>query len=205
MPTQDHEAKRKARLAQRDAERAARRAEFQQRNAAAAAGERRTQSDRAKQQDARQARIREARLARRAKWTEQNQAAQAALPPEREPRYFTNEGETAEAATPPENKDLGPGGRRAARGKLQQGAAAVPQSKATGDSADGTPDALDGVAFASPQAKQKAVDLGMTAESFKRRRKTSDHGFNVEDVQRIAETLGIEDEEEGQATGEPGA
>jgi hypothetical protein len=45
----------------------------------------------------------------------------------------------------------------------------------------------------------------MTAESFKRRRKTSDHGFNVEDVQRIAETLGIEDEEEGQATGEPGA
>lgn len=56
-------------------------------------------------------------------------------------------------------------------------------------------DALEGVAFASPSAKTKAEEAGLTAESFKRRKKSSDRGFTLADVERIAAATTDADED----------
>lgn len=45
---------------------------------------------------------------------------------------------------------------------------------------------LDGVAFASAAAEAAAVEAGLDANAFKRRRKSSANGFTVADVQKIA-------------------
>lgn len=58
---------------------------------------------------------------------------------------------------------------------------------------------LDGVDFASPQARTAAEEAGLTAESFKRRKRTSEKGFTVTDVERIAATAGTTEDEEPQA------
>lgn len=44
---------------------------------------------------------------------------------------------------------------------------------------------LDSVKFASPQARAAAEEAGLTAESFKRKRKSSEHGFTKEDVENL--------------------
>lgn len=55
-------------------------------------------------------------------------------------------------------------------------------------------DALEGVRFGSPSAKKQAEEAGLTAESFKRRRTSSERGFTLADVERIAASAGTEDE-----------
>jgi hypothetical protein len=47
-------------------------------------------------------------------------------------------------------------------------------------------DGLEGVPFASPVARAAAEEAGLTAESFKRRRKSSEGGFTKGDVERLA-------------------
>lgn len=46
--------------------------------------------------------------------------------------------------------------------------------------------AVEGVNFASPAARQAAIDAGLTKENFKRQRKSNDGGFTKADVERIA-------------------
>lgn len=60
----------------------------------------------------------------------------------------------------------------------------------TGGTDGGEEDEFEGVDFASPQAKMKAEELELTAESFKHQRKSSDNGFTVDDVERIASKTG---------------
>lgn len=55
---------------------------------------------------------------------------------------------------------------------------------------------LDSVSFASPQAKTAAEEAGLSAESFKRKRHSSEKGFTVTDVERIAATVGTTEDEE---------
>lgn len=81
--------------------------------------------------------------------------------------------ETKAAAGPPENKML----------PADQ---AAPENKAAG---------LDGIAFASPQAREAAEAFGLTADSFRRRRKGSDKGFTLADVERVADATGAGEEE----------
>lgn len=63
------------------------------------------------------------------------------------------------------------------------------------EGAAGGTDALEGVTFASPEARQAAADAGLTAESFKRRRHASEKGYTKADVERIAASAGTADEE----------
>lgn len=51
---------------------------------------------------------------------------------------------------------------------------------ATGD------DSLEDVQFASASARQAAVDAGMTADHFKRKRRSSEKGFTKADVTRLS-------------------
>lgn len=57
---------------------------------------------------------------------------------------------------------------------------------------DATPDAggggddLDSIVFASPAARTAAEEAELTAADFKRKKKSSENGFTVEDVERIA-------------------
>lgn len=79
---------------------------------------------------------------------------------------------------------------RAKRLRARLGEAyAAPQPAGNGDDEDV---GLDAVTFASPAARAAAEEAGMNAESFKRRRKSSEAGFTKADVERIAGT----DEEE---------
>lgn len=103
MPTPDYDARRRARIELRDAERARRREEFQKRNQGAPRVQRPSQAERAAAQDARQRKIREDRIRRREAFDKRNAEGQAKLPPEREPLHFTNK-----EAPAPLNKDLGP-------------------------------------------------------------------------------------------------
>jgi hypothetical protein len=51
----------------------------------------------------------------------------------------------------------------------------------------GATDALSGVAFASDAAYDAARDAGLTADSFKGKRKSGASGFTVGDVRKLAE------------------
>lgn len=101
--------------------------------------------------------------------------------------------DNAQVAADLEAKGIRPRERFA--GKMQVGG----ENKAlTGDenkgADDGGGDSLAAVSFASPQARQAAVDAGLTAEDFKRRRKGSESGYNKDDVARIAASRGTPDE-----------
>lgn len=48
----------------------------------------------------------------------------------------------------------------------------------------------------TPAAQQKAEELGLTAEDFKRRRPSGKTGFTVDDVERIAESRKAATDEE---------
>lgn len=82
--------------------------------------------------------------------------------------------------------------------KARRGA---PQNKALGGAPENKDEthegdgAVAGVQFASPAAKTKAEEAGLTAESFKRKRKSSDKGFTLADVERIASASAPDDEE----------
>lgn len=89
---------------------------------------------------------------------------QANLAAQRE-RNAEVSGETKAAPGPAENKML----------PAQK---AAPENKAN---------ALEGVAFASPAAHARAAELGLTADSFKRRRKSSERGYTLADVERVAD------------------
>lgn len=92
-------------------------------------------------------------------------------------------GETLEL-TAEEAKHLGTAVQKGGTAKAAASASApAPAAAGTAPGAD----PLDGVEFASPQAKQKAKDYGMDVEAFKHQRRESDKGFTVEDVDRIAE------------------
>lgn len=65
--------------------------------------------------------------------------------------------------------------------------------KLDGPAANKAADQLEGVSFASPAARAAAVEAGLTAESFKRRRASSESGFNKADVARIAASVDAED------------
>jgi pyruvate/2-oxoglutarate dehydrogenase complex dihydrolipoamide acyltransferase (E2) component len=56
---------------------------------------------------------------------------------------------------------------------------------------------LDAVAFASPAARKAADEAGMSAEMFKRRRKSGETGFTKADVERIAAATDDADEGAG--------
>lgn len=75
---------------------------------------------------------------------------------------------------------------KAAAGPAENKAAKGPAENKAGD--------LDSVDFASPQAKEAAEEAGLTADSFKRRRKSSDGGFTKADVERIAATVGADED-----------
>lgn len=49
---------------------------------------------------------------------------------------------------------------------------------------------LDAVGFASAEARSRADELGLTAEDFARRRRSSERGFVLDDVDRIAAEVG---------------
>jgi pyruvate/2-oxoglutarate dehydrogenase complex dihydrolipoamide acyltransferase (E2) component len=76
-------------------------------------------------------------------------------------------------------------GRRA-----EPDAPAEPQA----EQAPAEPEGLDAVAFASPAARKAADEAGLDAESFKRRRKSSEGGFTKADVERIAAATDDADE-----------
>lgn len=54
---------------------------------------------------------------------------------------------------------------------------------------------LEGVEFAHPSGRARAAELGLGAEAFKRRRKSSEKGFTVADVERIYAATDAVDEE----------
>lgn len=56
-------------------------------------------------------------------------------------------------------------------------------------------DELEGVEFASPAARQAAIAAKLTADSFKRKRRSNEAGFTKADVERIAGASADEDEE----------
>jgi len=62
-----------------------------------------------------------------------------------------------------------------------------------GNGTDDGGDPLDGMQFASPQARLRAQEENLTAETFKHQRKESENGFTVADVERIAEKKGTPD------------
>lgn len=85
--------------------------------------------------------------------------------------------------------------------KAEAGAPANKAARTTSTRETTKADALEGVDFASPAAKKAARDAGLTAENFKRRRKTSDGGFNKDDVERIAASVGAQDEDDNATDG----
>lgn len=72
--------------------------------------------------------------------------------------------------------------------------AAPAAQEAAEPAAETAPEGLDTVAFASPAARTAAEDAGLTLESFKRRRKSSEAGFTKADVERIAGNATDDDE-----------
>lgn len=59
-------------------------------------------------------------------------------------------------------------------------------------------DALEGVQFASPAARAAAQAANLTADAFRRKKKSGAHGFTSADVERIAAANAPEtDEEDG--------
>lgn len=54
-------------------------------------------------------------------------------------------------------------------------------------------DAFEDVKFATAAARKRAEEAGLTADSFKRQRKSSDRGFTVADVKRLAEKAEAEE------------
>lgn len=72
--------------------------------------------------------------------------------------------------------------------KMQPADDAAPENK------DASTDALADVTFASPAAHGRATELGLTADSFKRRRKSSDRGFTLADVERVAVATGDDED-----------
>lgn len=100
----------------------------------------------------------------------------------------------------PTREELAQSGYRLPESFFQEkaaGGAPTNKSIAPGDNKSSD---LDEVDFASSAAKEAARELGLTAENFKRRRKTSDHGFNKADVERIAETVGATDDDDDDAS-----
>lgn len=60
------------------------------------------------------------------------------------------------------------------------------ENKALTPEAETKGDGLEGVEFASAAAEQRARDARLTAEDFRRKKASSDRGFTVADVDRIA-------------------
>lgn len=73
-------------------------------------------------------------------------------------------------------------------------AGGAPENKALAGPGENKADELEGVAFASPAARAAADEAGLTAEAFKRKRKSSDSGFTKADVERIAENTAAEED-----------
>lgn len=74
---------------------------------------------------------------------------------------------------------------------------------AQGENGDGGE--LEGVSFASSAARDAAIEAGLTADSFARRRKSSDNGFTKADVERIAEANAPADGESVEEEEDPNA
>ena len=57
-------------------------------------------------------------------------------------------------------------------------------------------DTIEGVRFGSPSAHKKAEEAGLTAAAFKGKRKSSEKGFTLADVERIAAAADAAEAEE---------
>lgn len=101
------------------------------------------------------------------------------------------------AAQAERNAEAGPAGVTLPEPKLIAGRRMAPENKALSGPAqnkDGG-DALEGVPFASAGARDAAAAAGMSAEHFKRRKRSSERGFTKADVERIAAATDEGDEE----------
>ena len=106
--------------------------------------------------------------------------------------------------TKPTREQLAQSGYRLPAGWFPKAEDGAPTNKSMTPQTD-TKDSLDDVDFASTAAKDAAREANLTAEAFKRRHKSSSYGFTKADVERIAETVGADDEDEGSSNGEPDA
>lgn len=143
---------------------------------------------------------RRATAATRAAQRERNEAATAQRDADREHAQKLNDLASDRTAYRLENRsrELAVQGEQRERNEQAAKALAGPgENKAIipADENKSDADPLDGVEL-TPAAERRARELKLNAESFKRRRRTGATGFTVDDVERIAASIGAEEETE---------